>query len=221
LRHFSFPAPRGIFGPILLVFLSVRAVYYFVLRVLVCEPLFKAYCETYGRNVHTGTYLHWVQGKGAITLGDNVLIDGKCSFTFAARFVARPALTIGSNTGIGHGCRFVVGKSITIGSHCGIAGGTLIFDSNGHPVDARRRARGEAPREEDVLPIVIHDHVWIGRNVIIGPGVTVGEGAVVSAGSVVMTDVAPYTVVCGNPAGKIGETRPRTPPPGRGLPKET
>ena len=31
-------------------------------------------------------------------------------------------------------------------------------------------------------------------------GVTVGEGAIVAAGSVVTKDVAPYTIVAGNPA---------------------
>lgn len=37
------------------------------------------------------------------------------------------------------------------------------------------------------------------------PGVTVGEGAVVASGSVVTKDVAPRTVVGGNPAKFIKE----------------
>ncbi|MFN7691728.1 MAG: DapH/DapD/GlmU-related protein, partial [Bacteroidota bacterium] len=49
-------------------------------------------------------------------------------------------------------------------------------------------------------PIVIHDKVWISFNAIILKGVTIGEGAVVAAGSVVTKDVAPYTMVAGNPA---------------------
>jgi len=35
---------------------------------------------------------------------------------------------------------------------------------------------------------------------LVFPGVTIGEGAVVAAGSVVTKDVAPWTVVGGNPA---------------------
>ncbi len=44
---------------------------------------------------------------------------------------------------------------------------------------------------------------FIGVNCVIMPGVTVGEGAVVVSGSSVITNVAPYTVVCGVPARKI------------------
>lgn len=49
-------------------------------------------------------------------------------------------------------------------------------------------------------PIKIGDGVWIGSRAIILPGVTIGEGAVVAAGAVVTKDVAPWTVVGGNPA---------------------
>jgi acetyltransferase-like isoleucine patch superfamily enzyme len=48
--------------------------------------------------------------------------------------------------------------------------------------------------------------VWIGDDVFIGPcscilpGVRIGKGAVVTAGSVVSSNVAPNTVVQGNPA---------------------
>nr|WP_171473331.1 condensation domain-containing protein [Frigoriglobus tundricola] len=211
----SIPAPRVVFLPILNTFLLTRGLYHFFLRVFINEPLFKAYCTKYGRHVHTGTYLHWIQGNGAIVLGDNVTIDGRCVITFAARFVERPTLTVGNKSGISHNCTFVIGKAITIGSHCRIATGVQMFDSNGHPTDAVARTRGDAPRAEDVHPITIGDHVWIGRNAIIGPGVTIGEGAVVAAGAVVLTDVPPYTVVGGNPAGKMGSSRPRTPAPSR------
>ena len=49
-------------------------------------------------------------------------------------------------------------------------------------------------------PITIKRGAWVGANATILPGVTVGEGAVVAAGAVVTKDVAPHTVVGGNPA---------------------
>ena len=185
-------------------FLAVRAVYYWCFRVFIAEPLFKAYCRRYGRNVRTDIYIHWVQGRGDIIVGDDVLIDGKCSFTFAARFTQTPTLIVGSGTGIGHNCAFTVGKSITIGRHCRIAGGVWMFDSYGHPSDPQARLENKAPSEAEVKPVIIHDNVWIGGRAVIFPGVTVGEGSIVSACAVVTSDVAPYSIVAGNPARRIG-----------------
>jgi acetyltransferase-like isoleucine patch superfamily enzyme len=51
-----------------------------------------------------------------------------------------------------------------------------------------------------VKPIVIEDEAWIGANAVITSGVTVGKHSIVAAGSVVTKNVAPYTIVGGNPA---------------------
>ncbi len=48
-----------------------------------------------------------------------------------------------------------------------------------------------------------HD-VWIGHKAVILAGVQVGNGAVIGAGAVVTKDVAPYSIVGGVPAVKIG-----------------
>ncbi len=56
--------------------------------------------------------------------------------------------------------------------------------------------------------MTIGDRVWIAYRAVILPGVTIGEGAVVAAGAVVSRDVAPYTIVAGNPAQPVG-TRSR------------
>ncbi len=49
-------------------------------------------------------------------------------------------------------------------------------------------------------PVVIEKKVWICAKVVICPGVTIGEGAVIAAGAVVTKNVAPHTLVGGNPA---------------------
>jgi virginiamycin A acetyltransferase len=43
----------------------------------------------------------------------------------------------------------------------------------------------------------------IGYDSLIMPGVKIGDGAIIGSRSVVTSDVAPYTVVGGNPAGLI------------------
>lgn len=47
---------------------------------------------------------------------------------------------------------------------------------------------------------VIKDHAFIGTGAVLLPKITVGEHAVVAAGAVVTKDVAPWTMVAGNPA---------------------
>ena len=47
---------------------------------------------------------------------------------------------------------------------------------------------------------VIGNDVWIGQNAVILPGVHVGDGEIIGANSVAGRDVAPYTIVIGNPA---------------------
>lgn len=54
----------------------------------------------------------------------------------------------------------------------------------------RRRAAG----------VTIGHDVWIGHGAVVLPGRSIGTGAVVGAGAIVTRDVAPYTIVVGNPA---------------------
>lgn len=54
-------------------------------------------------------------------------------------------------------------------------------------------------------PVHLCKNAWIGAGATILPGVTIGENAVVAAGAVVTKDVAPNTIVGGNPAKFIRE----------------
>lgn len=53
---------------------------------------------------------------------------------------------------------------------------------------------------EKFLQTVIQKGASIGAGAVILPGITIGQGAMVGAGSVVTKDVAPFTLVFGNPA---------------------
>ncbi|MDT7008632.1 acyltransferase [Enterobacter cancerogenus] len=50
------------------------------------------------------------------------------------------------------------------------------------------------------LRTIIKKNASIGANATILPGVVIGEGSMIGAGAVVTKDVAPHTVVVGNPA---------------------
>jgi acetyltransferase-like isoleucine patch superfamily enzyme len=200
---FSLPAPRVLIVPALTLMVALRTAYYFVLRVFIAEPLFKAYCTKYGRHLHTGIYIHWVQGKGELLIGDDVTVEGKSSFYFAVRYSEHPRLVIGDHTGIGHACSFTVGKEIRIGKHCRFGTAVVVFDAPGHAADPEARLAGLPSADSEVRPVTIGDNVWIGSGAIIFPGVTIGDGSIVATGAVVMTDVPANAMVAGNPARQV------------------
>jgi acetyltransferase-like isoleucine patch superfamily enzyme len=194
------PAPSVVIRTALRLFLLLRLIYYFVVRVFLCEPFLKAYCRRYGKHLHTGVFLPWISGDGEITIGDHVTICGKCTILFSARHSGSPALTIGSRSFIGHDCQFTIGRGITIGDDCKIAGAVHLFDMSGHPTEPAERLANLPTPDGKVRPIFIEDNVWIGTGAAICPGVTIGEGSVVAAYAVVTKSVRPNTLVAGNPA---------------------
>lgn len=141
---------------------------------------------------------------------------------------ATGCVNIGSRTYIGGGSKLIASTSINVGNDVMISWGCTIVDHDSHSLDFRQRAEDiqswrkglikgglqEAAANKNwdyvkQVPIIIHDKVWICMDVLILKGVTIGEGAVVAARSVVTKDVAPWTLVAGNPARKI-KTLPKT-----------
>ncbi len=108
------------------------------------------------------------------------------------------------------------------GKFCSVAAMTRINPGN-HPMHRAAqahftyRASSYFPDEADdedffewrrAHRVVIGHDVWIGHGAIVLPGHTVGDGAVIAAGSIVTKDVAPYTIVGGNPARPIRQRFP-------------
>ena len=108
----------------------------------------------------------------------------------------------------------IFGDKLIIGKFCQIASGTqFIMGAANHrlcsattyPFNVMSEAWAEiAPVHLSQLPhkgdTVVGNDVWFGRCCTVMPGVKIGDGAIVAACSVVAGDVAPYTVVGGNPA---------------------
>lgn len=106
-------------------------------------------------------------------------------------------IRIGSDVWINRGCELygaMMSKDgfITIGNNCALGPRVRILSAS-H--DYRYL---ELP--DTAANVTIEDFVWVGAGATILPGVVLGKGAVVAAASVVTKDVAPFTVVGGNPA---------------------
>jgi acetyltransferase-like isoleucine patch superfamily enzyme len=99
-----------------------------------------------------------------------------------------------------------------IGKFCSLADNIKIFLGGNHRTDwITTYPFGHINRETfDCEPVpghpqtngdvIIGNDVWIGHSSTIMSGVSIGNGAVIAANSHVVADVAPYTIVGGNPA---------------------
>lgn len=106
-------------------------------------------------------------------------------------------LTIGKFVQIAHGVRFITSSA----NHDMSGFSTYPFDNFMMTSETTRDdivAMFEQARNKG--DTVVGNDVWIGMDATIMPAVTIGDGAIISARAVVVKDVAPYTVVGGNPA---------------------
>ena len=126
------------------------------------------------------------------------------------RFWARNGITVAEQTYIGKDVvietNAVIGRFVLIANRVALVGRhDHDFSQVGVPVRFGRWVGGV-----DVDPavategVVVEDDVWLGFGAIVLSGVRIGRGAIVAAGSLVNADVAPYDIVGGVPAKRLG-----------------
>ena len=112
-------------------------------------------------------------------------------------------LHIGQYSFVGASTEFDVKLRVQIGDHTVIAPRCFITDHD-HGLGRDRRIDQQPSTAARVL---IGSDVWIGTGVCVLRGVTIGQGAVIGAAAVVNRDVAPYDIVAGVPAKRVGSRR--------------
>lgn len=101
-------------------------------------------------------------------------------------------LSVGDEASIAHDVDCYCVDRLTIGNHASVSQYAFLCTASHDISDPHMRLV--------TAPVVVADQAWICAGAFVGMGVTVNEGAVVGAMSVVTRDVAPWTVVAGNPA---------------------
>ncbi len=101
------------------------------------------------------------------------------------------------------------GATLKIGAFCSIADDVTIFLGGEHRVDWVTtypfNALWEKGKHVTGCPrtkgdVIIGNDVWVGHEAVIMSGVKIGDGAVIGSRCVVTKNVAPYSIVAGNPA---------------------
>jgi acetyltransferase-like isoleucine patch superfamily enzyme len=160
-----------------------------------------------GAYLDQGVYLHAC--PNGIHVGKNSLVmHGSVLHVYNFRNIPHSGIHIGDGS--------LIGEYNVIRGQGGVEIGNRVYTSPmvqilavNHVFDDQNRPFTE--QGITAQGIMIEDDVWIGSGAVVTDGVTVGKGSVVAAGSVVTHDVAPYTVVGGNPARlirRIGVRRP-------------
>ena len=134
---------------------------------------------------------YWIFKTFLCKLGSGSMIDYQTYFRYPWK------VSVGKNVSINRGCEFygsmMAGNSmITIGDHCAFGPRVRVLSAT--------HSHRSLDLPDEAASVTIGDFVWIGAGAVILPGVTIGNGAVVAAASVVTRDVAPFSIVAGNPA---------------------
>lgn len=153
------------------------------------------------------------EARPYVIVGDDSHIGGQFVFE---RGIGE--ISIGSRSSIGGGCLLICSQEegIRIGDHVMLSWNVTVTDTDAHSLDFQLRRNdaydwkcgvdaGRVGSYKDwanvvSAPVRIEDGAWIGFGAAILKGVTIGRGAIVGAHSVVTRDVAPFTIVGGNPA---------------------
>lgn len=154
----------------------IKKIYRKVRNILSCNNYFQL---KHGNNLLIGGGT-LISPTMFISMGNNVFIGRNSSVT-TSRSGKSP---------------IVIGNDVMLAERVQVIGGNHAFDRTDIPINKQGEGKQGA--------IIIEDDVWVGASAIILTGITIGKGSVIAAGAIVTKDIAPYSIVAGNPAKLIG-----------------
>lgn len=132
-----------------------------------------------------------IQKINGITLSEIIIRGEECS------------ISIGNNSGFGNYLKLIcMGKlnSISIGEDCMLADHVELWNTNSHPI---YNDQGEIINPS--RPIIIGNHVWIGKDSRVTKGVNIGNNAIIGFNSLVTKNIKSNTLNAGSPTRQIRE----------------
>jgi acetyltransferase-like isoleucine patch superfamily enzyme len=149
-----------------------------------------------------------LMGLGQIAIGEGVQFGWETSEGFHTGYCHVEASMPGASVEIADHAEinnnvFIKseGPGVAIGANALLGSRIVIYDSDFHELDPRRR-RGGTPA---MGRVELGENVFIGDRVMILKGVTIGAHSVVVAGSVVTSSIPSGVIAVGNPARVVRE----------------
>ena len=141
-----------------------------------------------------------IRGDGRVTFGRDVRVSNASGKTALLTFSREASITVGDRVSI-DGAGLMAASQIVVEDDA-VLGPCLLVDTDFHAIGPERRQTGAEPSRR---PIRIGRNAWVQGKATVLKGVTVGEEAIVRWASVVASDVAPGSMVLGNPAVVVRE----------------
>lgn len=156
---------------------------------IITSFLFRCNVAKCGKGVYVGRGIVY-RYPGAISVGDNVVIDKDVSFT--SENLSESSLIIEDEVTIGEGCAIDFTGFVTLEKGVHFAHRVRII-SHDHGLNYRNKPIGK--------PLTIGENAFVGSDVrILCNCNSIGTNAVIGTGSVVTKDVPNNAIVAGNPA---------------------
>lgn len=133
----------------------------------------------------------WLLRRFGARIGPNVVIRSTCNVEIPWNLTMGDGAVLGEHAIIYNLDKITIEACASVSQYAYLCGGT------------HDHTRDDMPLYR--VPIRIGRRAWVCADAFVGPGVVVGPGSVVGARSSVLRDVAPWTIVAGNPAREIRE----------------
>jgi acetyltransferase-like isoleucine patch superfamily enzyme len=139
-------------------------------------------------------------GLNQISLGEGVMIHRDCWIQTLEGDgdECSPKIIINSHAGIGMGAHISAAQQVVIGEHVLLARNVYISDHAHAFEDVTIPIMRQGIN--NIKPVSIGRHSWLGQNVVILPGASIGEHCVIGANSVVNNSIPDFSVAVGSPA---------------------
>jgi acetyltransferase-like isoleucine patch superfamily enzyme len=136
----------------------------------------------------------------------------KTRVSSSAALIDRKNISMGDDVWVGHYCLVDGIGGVTIGRGVHVASHSCIYS---HSSQNAIRLMGDKYIETPAAErsgyifgkVVIGEYTFIGTSSVILPGTTIGRGCIIGAGSIVKGNFEDYSVIVGNPARVVDDSR--------------